>query len=218
MSSTHYIDSLPGWVKLFNGLMLPDTYLDSEWNTLLPLDQYTRCLPDTNRYESGINKRSVFPYDIKKMSRAAGTLISGRKTDYSLLTTIPSGNTYTTDFVIRLIEEEELGSDDITDYLAVSYSVMDEIAHLFGPSSVEMADAILRFDRELSHLLDYINEKVGKKNVLIYLTSAHGIAEIPEVLTDKKIPAGHFMQNQALTLLKSYLNVIYDMDTIIFCY
>lgn len=213
MSSTHYIDSLPGWVTRFNGLMLPDTYLAGEWNTLFPLDQYTRSLPDTNRYESGINKRSVFPYDIRKMSQGTGSFLSGRKKDYSLLTTIPSGNTFTTDFVIRLIEEEALGTDDITDYLAVSYSVMDELAHSFGPSSVEMADAILRFDQELAHLIDYINDKIGKKNVLIYLTSAHGVSEIPDVLADKKIPSGRFMQNQALTLLKSYLNVIYGEGT-----
>jgi len=50
---------------------------------------------------------------------------------------------------------------------------------------------------------------VGKKNVLIYLTSAHGVAEAPDLLHDKKIPSGHFKFNQALTLLKSYLNVLY---------
>ncbi|TFH39204.1 MAG: alkaline phosphatase family protein [Bacteroidia bacterium] len=209
MSSTHYIDSLPSWVNNFNSLKLPETYLDNEWNTLLPPDSYTTCLPDTNKYETGIDGRSVFPYDIKKISKGKKGGFSAREPDFSILTTIPAGNTYTTDFAIRLIDEENLGEDEFTDFLSVSYSVLDELAHIFGPSSVEMADAILRFDLELSHFIDYIIDQVGKKNVLIYLTSAHGVAEIPEVLADKKIPAGHFKQNQALTLLKSYLNVIY---------
>lgn len=209
MSSSHYLDTLPQWVNSFNSLRLPDTYLDKTWNPLLPLSSYTRSLPDTNHYEGGFDDRSVFPYDISKMSRIKGQGLGSGKTDYSLLMKIPAGNTFTSDFAIRLIEEEQMGADDITDFLSVSFSVLDDLAHTFGPSSVEMADAILRFDIELAHFIDYLNERIGKKNVLIYLTSAHGVAEIPEILVDKKIPAGHFKQNQALTLLKSYLNVIY---------
>jgi hypothetical protein len=54
-----------------------------------------------------------------------------------------------------------------------------------------------------------VNEKIGKRNVLIYFTSAHGICEIPEVLATNRIPAGYFLQNQALQLLRTYLNAVY---------
>lgn len=133
-----------------------------------------------------------------------------RKKDYSLLEKVPASDTYTTDFAIRLIEEEKLGEDEVTDFLSITFSATDRIGHSYGPSSVEMADAILRLDRNLEHLLSYINDKLGKKNVLVYLTSAHGIAEIPAVLKDRKIPAGYFRHNQAVSLLRSYLNVLYD--------
>ncbi|HUS85601.1 MAG TPA: alkaline phosphatase family protein [Bacteroidales bacterium] len=213
MTSTHYIDSLPSWVSDFNDMRLPDTYLGNIWEPLLPLTEYTHCLPDTNSYESGISSRSVFPYNLKKISSSSVLGILNKKTDYSILPLVPFGNTFTNDFAIRLIDEEKLGEDDITDFLSISYTVTDNIGHLYGPSSMEMADAIVRFDRDLGHLLDYIIQKIGKKNVLIYLTSAHGIAEIPEVLNSNKIPAGHFKQNQALTLLKSYLNVLYGQGS-----
>lgn len=209
MTSSHYLDSLPVWVNHFNGMMLSDTYLNGEWNTLLPLSRYMRSLPDTNIYESGIQGQTCFPYDLKKISSSSVLGILNKKRDYSLLREFPAGNTFTSDFAIRLIEEEALGEDDITDFLSVSYSVTDNIGHNFGPSSLEMADAVIRFDRDLAHFLDYVTEKIGKKNVLIYLTSAHGVAESPDLLEDKKIPAGHFRFNQALTLLKSYLNVLY---------
>ncbi len=209
MSSTHYLDSLPVWVTEFNGMMLPDIYLAGCWEPLLQLSEYADCLPDTNNYEKGIRGRSVFPYDLKKMTRSALPGVSKKEKDYSILREVPSGNTFTTDFAVRLIEEEDMGIDEITDFLSVSYSVTDYIGHNFGPSSVEMADAILRLDLELEHLINYLTDRVGKKNVLIYFTSAHGVAEVPEVLSDKKIPSGYFKQNQALTLLKSYLNVIY---------
>lgn len=209
MSSTHYIDSLPGWMNEFNGMRLPDTYLDREWTTLLDKNSYDLCLPDSSEYEEGIEGQSVFPYDLKKLSTTALLGILNKKKDYSLLRKVPAADTYTSDLAIRLIEEEGLGEDDITDFLSVTFSATDEIGHIFGPTSLEMADAILRLDAELEHFISYINERIGKKNVLVYLTSAHGLAEIPAVLKEKKIPAGYFRHNQAIALLRSYLNVIY---------
>ncbi|MCF8221601.1 MAG: alkaline phosphatase family protein [Bacteroidales bacterium] len=209
MSSTHYIDSLPGWMNEFNGMRLPDTYLDGEWNTMHDRNSYTLCLPDSSEYEEGIEGQSVFPYDLKKLSTTALLGILNKKKDYSLLRKVPAADTYTSDLAIRLIEEEGLGEDDITDFLNITFSATDEIGHRFGPSSLEMADAILRLDAELEHFISYINEMIGKKNVLVYLTSAHGLAEIPAVLKEKKIPAGYFRHNQATALLRSYLNVIY---------
>ena len=54
-----------------------------------------------------------------------------------------------------------------------------------------------------------MNDSIGKKNVLIYFTSAHGVSEIPAVLQSYRIPAGYFRQDQALQLLRSYLNAVY---------
>jgi arylsulfatase A-like enzyme len=72
-----------------------------------------------------------------------------------------------------------------------------------------MGDAILRLDVEIKNLLSYLNDSIGKKNVLIYFTAAHGISEIPSVLASNRIPSGYIKQNQALHLLRTYLNAIY---------
>jgi predicted AlkP superfamily pyrophosphatase or phosphodiesterase len=106
----------------------------------------------------------------------------GSRRDYSLLRETPFGNTFTGDFGIRLIKEERLGKDDITDFLSISFSSTDYIGHRFGPSSVETADAILRLDRDIEKLLNYLNDSIGKKNFLVYFTSAHGVSEIHAVL------------------------------------
>jgi predicted AlkP superfamily pyrophosphatase or phosphodiesterase len=213
MSSTHYIDSLPAWVNDFNMMELPDTYLDNDWNTLLPIEEYKGSLPDTSDFEIGLQGQTWFPYDLKDMSVSSILGVLNKKRDYSILREVPSGDTFTSDFAIRLIEEEKMGEDDITDFLSLSFSATDNIGHNFGPSSLEMADAIVRFDNELAHFLEYIIGKIGKKNVLIYVTSAHGVAEIPDLLAEKKIPSGYFKYNQALALLKSYLNVLYGQGT-----
>jgi predicted AlkP superfamily pyrophosphatase or phosphodiesterase len=72
-----------------------------------------------------------------------------------------------------------------------------------------MADAVFRLDRDIENLLKYVIDSLGKKNVLIYFTSAHGISEIPGVLESNRIPSGYFRPNQALQLLRSYLNAVY---------
>jgi len=206
MSSSYYISALPDWVNDFNAMKFSDTYLNSTWNLLRPAKDYADCLPDSNSFEIGFNNINYFPYDLKKL-RSKNTLSSIN--DYSLLRETPFGNSLTTNFAIRLIQKERLGKDDVTDYLSICYSATDYIGHRFGPSSVEMGDAILRLDDDIKNLLTFINDSIGKKNVLIYFTAAHGISEIPAVLEKNRIPSGYFQQNQALQLLRSYLNAIY---------
>jgi len=206
MSSTYYINSLPTWVIDFNAMKFSDTYLNGTWNLFRPAKDYVDCLPDSNGFEAGFNGINYFPYDLKKL-RSKNEFNS--KNDYSLLRETPFGNSLTTDFAIRLIKNERLGKDDVTDYLSICYSATDYIGHRFGPSSVEMGDAILRLDDDIKNLLTFLNDSIGKKNVLIYFTAAHGISEIPTVLEKNRIPSGYFQQNQALQLLRSYLNAVY---------
>jgi len=206
MSSTYYIDTLPVWVNDFNAMKFPDSYLNDTWSLLKPSVDYADCLPDSNNFEAGFNGINYFPYDLKKL-RSKGMF--NARNDYSLLRETPFANSLTTSFAIRLIENEKLGKDDVTDYLSICYSATDNIGHRFGPSSVEMGDAVLRLDDDIKNLLTFLNDSIGKKNVLIYFTAAHGISEIPAVLEKNKIPAGYFKQNQALQLLRSYLNAVY---------
>jgi predicted AlkP superfamily pyrophosphatase or phosphodiesterase len=206
MTSTWYMDSLAAWVNDFNALRLPDSYLNNPWTLLKKKEDYLDCLPDSNSYETGFNGISWFPYDLKKMSSKG---LINTKRDYSLLRETPFGNTFTKDFAIRLIKEEGLGKDDIPDFLAINFSATDNIGHRFGPSSVETADAILRLDKDVEQLLNYLNDSIGKKNYLVYFTSAHGVSEIPTVLQKNRVPTGYFRQTEAMQLLKSYLNAVY---------
>ena len=206
MSSTYYIDSLPSWVNDFNAMRYPDTYLNNPWILLKTPEYYSDCVPDSNGYEAGFKGINYFPYDLKKIT-AAGR--SSKDRNYSFLIETPFGNNLTTSFAMKLIEEEGLGDDDVTDFLSVCYASTDYIGHRFGPSSFEMADAILRLDSDIENLMKLLTDSLGKKNVLVYLTAAHGISEIPVVLQNNRIPAGYFRQNQALQLLRSYLNAVY---------
>ncbi len=206
MSSTYFTDSLPGWVTDFNAMNYAESYLNNSWEPFRSGDAYSNCLPDTNNFELGFNSVNHFPYDLEKLRSKE---VTGPKTGFSLLRETPFANSLTTLFAIRLIEQEKLGRDDVTDYLSICYSATDNIGHRFGPSSCEMGDAILRLDDEIRYLLTYLNDSIGKRNVLIFFTSSHGISEIPAVLEQNRIPSGYFRHNQAVQLLRSYMNAVY---------
>jgi predicted AlkP superfamily pyrophosphatase or phosphodiesterase len=204
VTSSFYAKELPKWVVDFNGKKFPDTYLSEKWQKLLPDSLYFESLPDNNRYEEGLRGFKVFPYDLNLMSSK-----SFGKREYSLLKYVPAGNNITKDFAISAIVNENLGKDNFTDYLSINFSATEYISQSFGLTSIELEDAYIRLDKEIQHLLNFLDSFVGKGNVLVYLTSNHGATYSPKYLTDLGVPSGYFNQGQAMALLKSYLNIVY---------
>jgi predicted AlkP superfamily pyrophosphatase or phosphodiesterase len=202
VSSSYYMDSLPAWVTDMNNKNMPEEYLAREWHPLLPLNEYNEVLPDSSIYEFGIDGvYKVFPYIYSEMRK---TLLN-----FELMNYIPEGNTHTTDLAVASIYSEELGKDDNTDFLFINYSVTENIGKLYGPQSVEVQDLYLRLDRDIAHLIDVLEETVGKNNFVLYLTSNSGVCETPQYLIDNKMPAGTFKQYYILALLNSYLKAVY---------
>ena len=44
------------------------------------------------------------------------------------------------DFGKALIKAEQIGQDEVSDYLSISFSGVDAVNHFFGPSSLENED------------------------------------------------------------------------------
>jgi predicted AlkP superfamily pyrophosphatase or phosphodiesterase len=109
----------------------------------------------------------------------------------TLLTLGPAGDELTLDFAKALIENEAVGADDVTDYLSVSFSSTDYVGHLFGPSSLEAEDNLLRLDRTLADLFTFVDSKIGLKNTLIVLSADHGGPEAPGQLNHYGIEADY---------------------------
>ena len=204
VTSSYYMDSLPAWVNDFNAKKIPDIYLEKEWNTLLPIENYTESLSDYNKYETGYNGKNTFPYKLDELSG------SRKKTkNYDFLRKTPFGNNLLKDFALTAISSEELGKDKYPDVMMISFSSIEKIGDLFGPNSIEVEDAFMRLDRDLAHFLDFIETNIGKENVLVFFTSDHGIAQFPDYLNDMRIPAGYFNSNGAVSLMSSALNNVY---------
>lgn len=111
---------------------------------------------------------------------------------YGALYGSPLMDRYLEDFVEALIEGEELGADGTTDFLGVSFSALDSVGHSYGPDSPELLDTLLRLDRTLGDLLDFVDERIGLDHVLVSLSADHGVVAVPELLRLRGEPARRF--------------------------
>ena len=110
-----------------------------------------------------------------------------------------------TDFAIEAIKNENLGKDDFTDVLTVSYSSTDYIGHNFGVNSKEIEDTYIRLDSDIERFLNYLDKSIGKNNYTLFLTSDHGAIDVPNYLKSKKIPAGYIEDDSLKRKLNQFL-------------
>lgn len=197
VSSSWYLSELPKWLQDFNKEGLARELNNKTWETLLPIDQYTESNPDDTPYEGtfGDKEKPVFPHELGELSEDS----------YWPIMVSPFGNTLVTELAKKAIEGEDMGNDQTTDFLAVSFSSTDYVGHQFGPHSIELQDTYLRLDRDLADLLSYLDEKVGKGNYLVTLTSDHGAVDVPQELIDKNLPGGYFNSDIVVEELSAFL-------------
>lgn len=187
ISSTYYKAGLPIWVETFNGLNLADKYLNQEWKTVFPIEQYKESGVDDSPYEVKLKgkERATFPYNLKELRKSG---------DFDLLTSTPFSNDLLTEFAKAALDGEAMAKDEWTDFLTVSYSAPDYIGHAMGPNSIEIEDTYIRLDRNIEDLLKKLDQ-IAPDQYIVFITADHAVTEVPQSLKDLKIPAGYFRQS-----------------------
>ncbi|WP_228768402.1 alkaline phosphatase family protein [Shewanella sp. TC10] len=200
VSSDYYYDQYPLWVTKWNQQNPIDKYANTEWQLTKPANQYI----------FGDNK----PHDWKTKLPGYGVTFphqfgpSDNPYFSTFLTVSPIGDEMTASFAKTIITENSLGKNTVTDYLSVSFSSTDYVGHIFGPSSLEAEENLLRLDRTLASLFSFIDKQVGLDSTLIVLSADHGAPEAPGYLTQFGIKSQHFdlaalEDNRDIKLLKS---------------
>ncbi len=177
VSSTYYFNQLPLWVSEFNKTSPVDKYFGKKWERLLPENEYTkRAGPDSPSWEkvTASGDTNAFPHTITGGETKPGANF------YTHLDHSPYTNDILLAFAQQAIINEQMGQDDDTDVLSVSFSASDYVGHRYGPYSQEAMDITLRVDRTIASLLDFVNDRVGLSNTLIAFTADHGVSPIPE--------------------------------------
>jgi hypothetical protein len=183
VTSNYYYDRYPAWLEAWNRSGAVAAHGGGAWDLLDERSTYVFGAADDVPWETDFpGYGRVFPHPFG--------LAEGRYFT-TLLTVSPVGDELTLAVTQALIEAEELGRDAIPDYLAVSFSSTDYVGHVFGPSSLESEDNLLRLDRRLSELFRFVDEHVGLEHTLIVLSADHGGADAPGYLASIGVPASY---------------------------
>jgi predicted AlkP superfamily pyrophosphatase or phosphodiesterase len=205
-TSTYYRNELPDWVNDFNSKNLSDQYLSQLWETLFPIETYVASSADCVLFEHSIDPNSlpIFPYNLSEIRKSW---------DYELLKITPFGNDLLLEFAKAALKGEELGKDSIMDFLSISFSSTDEVGHRYGPNSIEIEDIYLRLDRNISELIDYLDTEIGQNAYLLFLTSDHGVAEVPKQFMEKGLNIGYYSEKAIFQEIKQAViqNFGYDL-------
>ena len=138
-----------------------------------------------------LNERATYLFsreDDRPFERSYGDLgrtfphsLGEKEKLYASVRFTPMGDELTLAFVKTLIAREQLGRGGSVDFLAVGFSCTDAIGHAFGPNSLEAEDNLLRLDRTLADLFEFVDAEIGLQNTLIVLSSDHGVDAAPEL-------------------------------------
>ena len=163
VTSTYYMNKLPEWVQKINDDRPAWKYAGMAWTAL-----------------------DAKPGDKPFCSMTAGTEVRF----CGAIELTPFANEMLEDMAEKAIENEQLGTHDGTDVLAVSFSANDYVGHQLGPDAPEIRDISIRTDQTLKKLMDFIDGRLGEGNTLVVFTADHGVAPVPEVNTARKMPGG----------------------------
>lgn len=143
---------------------------DKAWERALPPERYQ--YQDDIELERGSGGwTAAFPHAMGQASDAVYTLH---------WTQSPFADAYLGDMARAAIDEMDLGTEDRTDFLGVSFSMVDAIGHAFGPRSHEVQDTLVRLDATIGKLLDHLDKTVGPDNYVVAFGADHGVADFPE--------------------------------------
>ncbi|WP_048330933.1 alkaline phosphatase PafA [Bizionia psychrotolerans] len=208
ISSSFYMNDLPNWVKDFNTSDAAESYIKI-WNTLYPIETYTESGSDLNTFEGGFKgqETATFPYDLSQLKNV--------NSGFDILKATPYGNSLTTDFAMAAISGEQLGMDNITDVLTLSYSSTDYVGHNFGVNSKEIEDTYLRLDLDLERFFKYLDKTIGTGEYTVFLTADHGAVEVPSYLKSVKIPSGYLNNSETKKRFSTFMTERFGAEDLI---
>jgi predicted AlkP superfamily pyrophosphatase or phosphodiesterase len=182
VTSSWYMAEAPRWLESWNARHRPDDFEGRAWERLLPDPAtYVRFAGADQVKTEADGVDTVFPHRVAGAPPATEYYDAVRRT--------PFADEILLEFATAAMKAHDMGTDEATDILAVSFSACDVIGHTYGPDSQEQMDNFLRLDRTLGRLLDEAERRAGKGRLLVVLTADHGVMPLVETLKAKGIDA-----------------------------
>ena len=123
VTSNYYYQHYPDWVNEWNDRKPAQAYADKAWELMHDSSKYVFGDADDREYETD------FPGFGRTFPHAYGK--ADDKYFTTRLTLSPAGDELTLDFAKTLLDKEQLGQDEVPDFLAISFSSTDYVGHTF---------------------------------------------------------------------------------------
>ncbi|MEO9022490.1 MAG: alkaline phosphatase PafA [Ginsengibacter sp.] len=210
ITSSYYMQDLPDWAKKFNAADEPQKLVANGWNTLYPINTYKQSTADNVTWEGKFKGENTpaFPHDMKNIY----------KDDRGSIRSTPFGNTLTMDFAKAAVNGYDLGRGQATDFLTINCASTDYVGHKYGPNSIEVEDTYLRLDKDFAAFFQFLDQKVGKGNYLVFLTADHGAAHAIGFMKDHRIPADFLVSKIIAESLNNFLVKEFGVEKLISSY
>lgn len=189
--STYYSD-FPWWASQYNE-QNPIYYRENslEWVPLLPIENYNQSLN---------GRKKSFRHSLTSNSNSE---------QYAKVPISPIINEEIVLLAEQLFRQSGVGEDDITDFIQLSFYGGNALG-TSEAASLEIQDTYIRLDRSIAQILQIIDNKIGLKNTIFYVTSTGYVnGQTGNVLKEHRIPTGDFYLNRCSALLNLYLMAYY---------
>ncbi len=172
-TSDYYTKALPSWLQSWNESHNMRSYAGKVWNTALT-DPMITAIPDTMSFEALPGGRNVFPYTIPSAD-------SLKQMNARFLLS-PFSVEHLFSFARSVMQQYEVGKNNVTDIFCLSISATDYVGHQFGPHSRELPEMYAQVDKFFGEFIDYLDSTIGRENYVLAITSDHGVAPVPEYI------------------------------------
>ena len=191
-SSTYYFKTLPPWVTTYNGRFAPSLKIGG-----VTWEPFNEIVGSYSYFMQGSQQQKPFKHKFNGDQRFRQFKASGMV------------NAEVTDMARRCIESTGLGYDAVTDLLSLTYyaGTYDQLS--VTDCQMELQDTYVRLDYELGRLIAFVEQRLGRDNVLFVITStgySNSDSESPDTY---RIPTGTFYMNRMANLLNMYYGAIW---------
>ena len=159
----------------------------SVWKPLLDVDEY-------NNFGE---KPETFSYSFNGKDKVA------------LYKTTANMNDEINEMALTYLDGSEMGKDNITDFLALTYYAGNYDGAPMEDRPLEIQDIYVRLDRCIASLLNELDKRFGLENVVVSIASTGYVLENGATGNLYRLPSGTIFADRIQALLNMYLGAIF---------
>lgn len=190
-------------------------YAGGDRDLVMWYDRKTGGLTTNERYyelPDYLKTMLIRPY-LDKVLDAKGQWFGHAMNNFDGVNQTPAQAHFDADVMLKLLEQEPVGADEVTDLVYLTLKSTDACSHGFGYESDECRTVLAAQDEEAARVIEAFAAKVGQGRYLVTLTADHGGTPLAELSGGRGIKAEPLRAelNARFDKLDNGVELFYDM-------